>query len=209
MNAAGPLLGLVVAGLAVTVLFELRPRPEPAQDGAGQVGRAAVATPPGRPDEPAVVAQRVATLLARPLFSQTRRPPEGPGSDPGAERPGRPLPRMTGILIDGPHRHALFVAPNGGKPISVAVGGKIGSFTVETIDPQQVIMLGPEGRRAVHTSFDPNPPPPVMPLAVPPPVLQPVQPPVTPPFPGIGLPTGTATPQFPPGPPGTGYGAAR
>ena len=205
MNLIGALFGLAVAGLAATVAFELRPLPGPVADGSGRPGQAAVAIATAGSDGATIRAARLATLLARPPFSQTRRPPDRTSAAPGARPSDLKLPRMTGILIDGSRRSALFVAPDGGKPISVAVGGTIGPFTVQSIEPQSVVVLGPEGRRMVRTSFDPNPPAPVAPLASAP------QPPqqLPPQFPGISPPPGNGVSKFSPGPSGTGYGAPR
>ena len=78
---------------------------------------------------------------------------------------------MTAIMIDGTKRNAIFAATDGGRPVVVSEGGRIGPFTVQSIEPQQVTIIGPEGKRAVRTSFDPHPPavmapvPPLSPIA--------------------------------------------
>lgn len=107
--------------------------------------------------------QSVQTILARPLFIPGRRPAPQV-ADATAPTPDRSLPRMTGILIDGAKRNAIFAAASdGGRSIVVSEGGRIGPFMVQTIEPQQVTVVGPDGKRAIRTSFDPHPPPPVVP----------------------------------------------
>ncbi len=107
----------------------------------------------------------VETILARPLFSPGRRP-AAQAAVAAAIAPVQTLPRMTAILIDGTKRNAIFAARDGGRPVVVSEGGRIGPFTVQSIGPQQVTVIGPDGQRAVRTSFDPHPPAPVV-LAAP------------------------------------------
>ncbi|HYZ64855.1 MAG TPA: hypothetical protein VE650_20580 [Acetobacteraceae bacterium] len=154
---------LLVAGsaaLAAVVLLELRspepagagvpaPRPVPASSLGGGGG---VETKEAR-------AALVEAILARPLFTPGRRVKE---DAPAAVVPvADALPRMTAILIDGATRRAIFAGGEGGRPIVVLEGGRIGPFTIQSIDTLQVTVLGPDGKRAVRTSFDPHPPPPV------------------------------------------------
>ncbi|MDT7949950.1 MAG: hypothetical protein RQ966_00445 [Acetobacteraceae bacterium] len=164
MNGLAVGVGVAAAGLAALVAFELRPLPAappaPPATSAPSIGPAAapVQEPGARPD---VLA---ATLLARPLFTPSRRPP-GETSPASASPAAETLPRMTAILIDGSRRSAIFVPP-GGKPTVVAEGGRIGPFVVRAIEPERVIVAGPDGERTVHTSFDPDlqpPPPPAVP----------------------------------------------
>lgn len=99
----------------------------------------------------------VRTLLDRPLFSATRRPP-APLAD--AERsPALPLPRLTGIVVYDGERSAIFAAADAGQRSLVTLeGGRVGPFIVLKIEPQQVMVSGPKGLQAVRTSFDPAPP---------------------------------------------------
>ena len=197
MNAGAGLLGFVAVGLAALIVVELRPDAagsDPALPPSQLLASAPAATPAGLDGNLGTLAD---TLLARPLFSQTRRPPNVAGPVASAPSIAAPLPRMTGILIDGPRRSAIFAAPAtpGGKPVIVAEGGRIGPFTVQTIEPQQVIVIGPEGKRTVRTSFDPTLQPPPMPQPV---GLG------APQFPGIAVPGGA--PLIPPTAPSAGYG---
>lgn len=201
MNAVASLLGLAAACLTALVVYELRPEPA-APDPAVASATILVGQVPGPATPPVALdagsARLADTLLARPLFSQTRRLPNAAGSAAAPVAAATPLPRMTGILIDGPRRSALFATPGtpGGRPIIVAEGGRIGLFTIVSIEPQQVIVIGPEGRRTVRTSFDAT----LQPPAAPQPVGL-----GAPQFPGIATPGG---PPFivPPAAPSVGYG---
>jgi general secretion pathway protein N len=223
MNALVSLLALVAAGLAALVVFELQPSPtEPAL--VPTVVSTSVAGPstvPSLVPSAAAVAASNETLLRRPLFSQTRRPPNVASPAGVAAVAAEPLPRMTGILIDGPNRRAIFAGASGGKATVVVEGGHVGAFTVQTIDPRQVTLVGPGGPRTLRTAFDP---------ALPAPAAVPSVSFVPPQFPGIQPPGGAPggripgsnllSPGVPPSPfsnqpsmpgfdPGTGPGAAR
>ena len=220
MNALSTLTALLAACLAALIVYELRPQPastlapdfatDPALRTAGLAAPNTATTNRST---------SLDTLLGRPLFSQTRRP--GTEAGPTARTVvATPLPRMTAILIDGTRRSVIFAVPGpqqgNVRPVTVAEGGRVGAFTVESIAPQQVIVLGPEGRQTVRTSFDPTLPAPA-----------PIPGPVAPLFPGIALPGSTpittpggrlpggVIPQFntqfntPGGPPGAALGAAR
>ena len=195
MNAALALVGLVAAGLAGVVAVELWPA-APAADPAAP--RSLSRNAPASPDRPDPGTAWIDLLLARPLFSQSRRPPTAVAAAGRAVTAAAPLPRMTAILIDGTRRSVIFAAP-GGKPISLGEGGRLGAFTVQSIEPQRVVVLGPDGPRTVRTSFDP---------AAPAPLPTPL--PAAPLFPGIALPNAGSPPFIPPVvPQGMPPGAAR
>jgi hypothetical protein len=101
-----------------------------------------------------------ATILARPLFNRDRRPVANPGDN--APQTTKGLPRLAGILVSPLGRTAIFAASDGGKPIAVPEGGRLGELIVQAIEFGQVTMSGPEGQRILQPSFDnavtPNPP---------------------------------------------------
>lgn len=153
MRSAVPAL-LVAADLALGA-FVAHSLMTPAGDPAPPPPRASAPPTANAPSPSRAV--DVTEILARPLFAETRRPP--PAGKPDAAPPSAApatLPRMTAILIDGGQRSAIFAGENG-KPIVLSEGGRFGPFTVERIEPQQVTITGPEGKRIVHTRFDPNP----------------------------------------------------
>lgn len=104
----------------------------------------------------------VATTLARPLFSSTRRPPQsataGGAGDDLTDR------RLTGIVTAPGHRLAIF-AVSGDKPLTVAEGDEVSGWRVESITPREVSLTGPTGTKTLQPKLDPNLAPPPAPPA--------------------------------------------
>lgn len=112
----------------------------------------------------------VATALARPLFSSTRRPPQEAAS--GAADSDLADARLTGIVTTPRRRIAIF-AVSGDKPLKVAEGDDVSGWRIESITPREVSLTGPSGSKTLQPKLDPN-------LAAPagqPPVGQPGRPP--------------------------------
>jgi nicotinate-nucleotide--dimethylbenzimidazole phosphoribosyltransferase len=102
----------------------------------------------------------VATALAGPLFSPTRRPPETAPS--GNADPGLPDVRLTGIVIEPDRRIAIF-AVAGAKPLVLAEGETLKDWRLDSISAQEVSLSGPAGTRTLEPKPDANlvrPPPP-------------------------------------------------
>jgi hypothetical protein len=89
-------------------------------------------------------------ILSRPLFSPNRRPVEAGGS--------RGLPRLTGIVIAGAQRVAIFAGPSNEHPIVAQAGTRIGAYEVQTITDVAVTVAGPEGIISIKPIFDANRP---------------------------------------------------
>jgi hypothetical protein len=98
---------------------------------------------------PAVLA---ASILARPLFSPTRRPA------PSGERPNRRqvVPRLSGVVVYGAKRLAIFAGPRG-KPMVAVEGERVGGWVVRLIQPDRVTLVGPGGARRMRPMFTPIP----------------------------------------------------
>ena len=90
-----------------------------------------------------------ATVLARPLFSPSRRPPAHAANPVAATAS---LPRLTAVLITDAGRRALFENA-GGRPIVVTVGGRIGSYRVRSIAAGMVVLSGPDGETRLAPHF--------------------------------------------------------
>ena len=155
------LLILLIAGCLVlgSIIFvELEP---------ASTGDAAVAEVLTHPDlAPAIRRQQnprldelLATTLARPLFSSTRRPPQGAASDaaPSSELTDT---RLTGIVTEPGRRIAIF-AVNGAKPLTLTEGENVSGWRIENITPREVSLSGPGGTKTLQPKFDSNlaPPP--------------------------------------------------
>jgi hypothetical protein len=133
-----------------------------------------------RPDPPAPPppsprlrrSEPIAPILARPLFSSTRRPPQV--ADSGPTDTGLSDTRLTGILI-APGRHLAIFAPNGSKLLSLTEGQTMSGWRIDSITPTEVSLSGPDGTKTLQPKFDPNlaPPTPPQPEAAPPPPTPP------------------------------------
>ncbi len=147
MTARGTLLlagGCVVLGAVVAA--ELRGSPD---------DDAATVAAPARRDEAAAAAPKsgkpagelLATILARPLFSPTRRPPRADeAAAPAAQLGGA---RLTGIVTGPGQRLAIFVE-EGAKPRELAEGDSVNGWRIEAITPYEVSLAGPGGRETLQ-----------------------------------------------------------
>ncbi len=151
-HLAWPLLGLLAATLMGTVVLEVMDRDDPML--VVEQSTASVAAPPllavgalhGPDDRP----RRVERMLARPLFSQNRRPP----ADTPVPTAGLPkLPRLTGVVVSPAGGFAIFASIEGGKPIIARQGDPVGAAVIEAVAAGQVTLRGPEGILVLHPSF--------------------------------------------------------
>jgi general secretion pathway protein N len=95
----------------------------------------------------------LATVLSRPLFSSTRRPPQsaandGPSADLGDTR-------LTGIVTVPGHHLAIF-AVNGAKPLKLTEGEDVSGWRIESITPREVSLSGPGGTKTLEPKVDPS-----------------------------------------------------
>jgi hypothetical protein len=84
-------------------------------------------------------------ITARPLFSPTRRPVETTVSG---------LPRLTGIVVAGSERVAIFAAPASEHPIVAHPGTRVGAYEVQSIADDGVTVAGPGGTTLIRPIFD-------------------------------------------------------
>lgn len=96
----------------------------------------------------------IATSMGRPLFSATRRPIEQKTTDRPAD-PELTDVRLTGIVIDGDHRTAIF-AKQGAKPLVRAEGEMVSDWRLENVGPRAVTLTGPAGTTVFEPKSDPN-----------------------------------------------------
>jgi general secretion pathway protein N len=122
-----------------------------------QTARSEGASPITRPQNPRPE-ELVATALARPLFSSTRRPPQDAPS--GAAADDLTDARLTGIVTTPGRRIAIF-AVSGDKPLKVAEGDAVSGWRIESITPREVSLSGPSGTKNLQPKLDPSlaPPP--------------------------------------------------
>ena len=149
-------LGLVAAALAGVITWELAGSAEQAAGVPAVPDR--VASPRGTAAAPAgpgpALAGAVAQVLARPLFSPDRRPAAAAAAAAGA--PEAALPRLTGVLVTADGRSAVFAGA--AQPLVIREGGKLGRYTIRTIEPGLVTIQGSDGLRVLRPTFDPTRP---------------------------------------------------
>jgi len=89
-------------------------------------------------------------ILARPIFSATRRPVQG------AALGSTGLPRLAGVLISRGVKTAIFADDSVGRSVAVAEGASMGPYLVQSIAAGQVTVLEADGIHTLHPSFDPE-----------------------------------------------------
>lgn len=152
------LLAVTAAALGGVLAFELWDAPE--DDGPAPARTTAAAVPAPAPSDPAAAGRQewVAAVLARPLFTPTRRPaPPEPKPEP-AEAAASGLPRVAGIIFHPGRKSVIFASDDPGKPIVVGEGSRFGAYSIEAIERGHVRVSGPDGTHVLRPSFDPNAP---------------------------------------------------
>jgi hypothetical protein len=155
MTSAGMAgLGLIILGLSGTIAFEVAGGSDQAthlSPGSALVTR--VAAPGLATRSPNETDRQVNEILARPIFSSDRKPI---GS---AARGITGLSRLTGIVVTGTSKIAIFAGPSGGKPVVVEEGSRVNAFEVTSISGAGVTVVGPGGATMMTPVFDRSPPP--------------------------------------------------
>jgi general secretion pathway protein N len=156
-----PLL-LLIAGCLVfgaIVFVELVPGGTDDDTASGEIAKRPTAAAAMRRQQNPRLDELLAAILARPLFSSTRRPPQS-ASPEAATDPDLAGTRLTGIVTEPGHRIAVF-AVNGAKPLKLVEGEAVSGWRIESITPREVSLSGPSGTKTLQPKIDPNlaPPP--------------------------------------------------
>jgi hypothetical protein len=117
---------------------------------------------PGRPNMPPAVRRQqsahleelLATVLGRPLFNNSRRPPQTAANDSGGTSDLADT-RLTGIVTE-PGRSIAIFAVNGAKPLKLTEGEAVSGWRIESITPREVGLSGPGGSKTLTPKIDPN-----------------------------------------------------
>lgn len=145
-------LFLVFLALCVLIGFEAmsRPQQQPSDLAAGVVTPPRVETADASqpPDQRGTWFR---DIVARPLFSPDRRPVTANTHSVAG------LPRLTGIVVAGSRRLAIFAAGTNGRPIVVEAGSHVGVYSVRDIADGAVTVVGPEGTSVIRPIFDAAP----------------------------------------------------
>lgn len=143
----------IVGSLCLAAALPLELRSHVAAPAAAPAVIAKTSEKPATGNNAPAIKQLVATSLARPLFSATRRPPE---SEQGGQ-PDISLKdlRLTGILIMPDQQLAIFVGSNG-KPLVRSEGEMISVWRIDNIAAQSISLSGPSGTTTLEPKADPN-----------------------------------------------------
>jgi hypothetical protein len=95
----------------------------------------------------------VATILARPLFNPTRRPPDT-GSSQNAADPGLRDVRLTGIVVAPDRRLAIFALSDKKKSLPLSEGETLNGWRLDSILQEQVSLSGPGGTTTLMPKAD-------------------------------------------------------
>jgi general secretion pathway protein N len=137
------------------------------------------------------VDELLTTVLSRPLFSSTRRPPSAANDGPSNADLGDT--RLTGIITE-PGLHLAIFAVNGAKPLRLTEGEAVSGWRIESITPREVSLSGPSGTKTLEPKIDPN----LVPPPAPTPAVNPVaRPPVAAALPRPGVPPMIPNPPLP------------
>ncbi len=96
----------------------------------------------------------VSGIVARPLFSPSRRPPAVAARAPAGPQAG--LPRLSGVMISAAGKQAIFVSSETEKPVIAVAGDRIGGYLVRSIAAGEVVLVGPDGVKLLHPAFAPE-----------------------------------------------------
>ncbi len=86
-------------------------------------------------------------ILARPLFSISRRPPKLAAGHSAASDG---MPRLSGIMIAPGIRKAIFAPEGGGKPMVLSEGATLADTAIRTIEPGEVILASGQVLRPTY-----------------------------------------------------------
>ncbi|MBB2205321.1 general secretion pathway protein GspN [Gluconacetobacter takamatsuzukensis] len=87
------------------------------------------------------------TILARPLFSPTRRPTDLPGA-------GDATPRLTGIVVGNGRRRAIFMIPGQARGRIADVGDSVGPWRIVAIENGAIRVQDPTGEHMMRPDRD-------------------------------------------------------
>jgi general secretion pathway protein N len=147
---------LLLAGcliLGATVVVEVAPAARDDQLAAEISGRRDAAAPAMHRPPSERIDELLGTVLARPLFSSTRRPPPSAVNDGGGADFADT--RLTGIVTE-PGRHIAIFAVNGAKSLRLTEGEAVSGWRIESITPREVSLSGPGGSKTLEPKVDPN-----------------------------------------------------
>jgi hypothetical protein len=139
LRLAPLLLGLLL--LAVVVAESLGGARPPR---LARAERIALASPPPAAAHALDAVAEARTIVARPLFSTSRRPAATPGAGPTTTV----APRLSAIFIGGAEKRCVF--DDDGHPLVAREGGHAGPYTVIAIGADRVTVADAGGTRVLR-----------------------------------------------------------
>jgi general secretion pathway protein N len=152
---AGKVAGLTLLAMALagTIALELTTQNDPPDNQTARHKPPSFTPAPAQATEPrSDIEARVSEILARPVFSPDRRPASaGTATVAG-------LSRLTGIVVMGSHKVAIFAGPSGEHPVVAEEGTRVNAYLVKQITDSGVTVIGPTGTMLMTPVFDPAQP---------------------------------------------------
>ena len=127
------------------------------------------AAPPSPVPPPLASFQVIAT---KNMFNPGRTEATGATAAAAAAAGVRPI--LHGVLIDGARSRAYLEEPPAGRVLGYSVGDQVAGGRLESIEPNRVVIIRPQGQLEVFVQ-DPSKPRPAMPAAAGPPGQQPTR----------------------------------
>lgn len=160
------LAGIDIALVALAV-YLLSTRPDlPAANGP-----ATASTPGARPSDSAEIdtaidtalgpIERYRAMIERPLFDAGRRPPPAAEAGQAQSAPPQAPPEfvLEGVILAPDRRSAIFRNKTTSKALRAAEGARVGEWTVETLEPQRVVLKHRDTAHEITLRhFDSTPP---------------------------------------------------
>ncbi len=153
--SATVLLGLCLVLAAFVYVQVRREAPGPAPSGAG-------ATPPlaALPDQPRFTmapAEDFTTILERPLFSPTRRPPAQGVAAAAAPEPELQV-TLVGVIISSEEQIAIVRLNDADRFARLSVGDSFQGWTLDSIEPRRITFRRGDLEEHIELSYDVPPP---------------------------------------------------
>lgn len=143
-------LGFLAATLGALIVMESAPNSLTAPGRAAARPSLPLATLASGLGDAKQVQAWVATILARPLFEPSRRPP----SIAATVGSGPSFPRLAGIVITPHRREAIFAVPGKKEPVVVTAGSRLAGVLITAIENDEVSVSDEHGTRKIRPSFD-------------------------------------------------------
>lgn len=145
-----PALGLLVVALCSVIAFECLHRSGKEAPPLVSAKSSFHAPAIGVANDDRQVRGWVTTILARPIFEPSRRPPAAAHGLNAAAA----FPRLTGIIITPQRRAAIFAVPGAKHLIMVTTGSRLNGVLIKSIEDNAVVVVDAGGTRTLHPSFD-------------------------------------------------------